>query len=51
MPLVGGKYASLGELYRTLTSQGVKVSHGFAITAEAYREALEQIVRRRPVHA
>jgi pyruvate,water dikinase len=35
--LVGGKNASLGELYRELTSQGIRVPNGFAVTAEAYR--------------
>ena len=40
VPLVGGKNASLGELYSTLAEQGVRVSQGFALTAEAYREAL-----------
>lgn len=35
--LVGGKNASLGEMYRELTSKGVRVPNGFAITAEAYR--------------
>jgi pyruvate, water dikinase len=34
--LVGGKNASLGELYRELAPQGIKVPNGFAITAEAY---------------
>lgn len=38
--LVGGKNASLGEMYRQLASKGVKVPNGFAITAEAYREFL-----------
>jgi pyruvate, water dikinase len=42
VPLVGGKNASLGEMYRELTPQGVKVPNGFAITAEAYRYVLEQ---------
>ena len=37
IPSVGGKNASLGEMYRELTPQGVKVPNGFAITAEAYR--------------
>ena len=37
VPLVGGKNASLGELYRNLSSAGVRVPHGFAITADAYR--------------
>ena len=36
IPLVGGKNASLGEMYRELASQGVRVPNGFAITAEAY---------------
>ncbi|UVT18383.1 MAG: phosphoenolpyruvate synthase [Nitrospira sp.] len=40
IPLVGGKNASLGEMYRELAPQGVKVSNGFAITADAYREFL-----------
>ncbi len=37
VPLVGGKNASLGEMVRELTGQGVKVPDGFAITAEAFR--------------
>ena len=40
--LVGGKTSSLGELYRKLTPQGVKVPNGFAITAEAYRYILDK---------
>ena len=38
---VGGKNASLGEMYRALTPHGVHVPNGFAITAEAYRRTLE----------
>ena len=38
--LVGGKNASLGELYRALAGEGVKVPNGFATTAEAYRHYL-----------
>ena len=38
--LVGGKNASLGELYSVLSGQGVRVPNGFALTAEAYRDAL-----------
>jgi len=37
VPSVGGKNASLGEMYRELASKGVKVPNGFAVTAEAYR--------------
>jgi pyruvate, water dikinase len=40
--LVGGKNASLGEMYRHLTPLGVRVPEGFAVTAEAYRYVLEQ---------
>jgi pyruvate, water dikinase len=36
IPTVGGKNASLGEMYRELTSEGVKIPNGFATTAEAY---------------
>jgi pyruvate,water dikinase len=39
---VGGKTASLGEMYRTLRPHGVLVPNGFAITAQAYREMLER---------
>jgi pyruvate,water dikinase len=40
IPLVGGKTASLGEMFRELEPKGVKVPDGFAITAEAYRHFL-----------
>jgi pyruvate, water dikinase len=42
VPLVGGKNASLGEMYQNLTKKGVKVPNGFAITAYAYRYILEK---------
>ena len=42
IPLVGGKNASLGEMYRELAVQDVKIPNGFAITAEAYRYLLNQ---------
>jgi pyruvate,water dikinase len=38
--LVGGKNASLGEMHRELTPQGIRVPNGFAVTAEAYRHFL-----------
>ena len=38
--LVGGKNASLGELYRALTPLGVNVPNGFAVTAQAFRDTL-----------
>jgi len=40
IPLVGGKNASLGEMYRELTPQGIKIPHGFAVTADAYWHVL-----------
>jgi pyruvate,water dikinase len=42
VPLVGGKNASLGEMYKNLTSKGVNVPNGFAVTAFAYRYLLEK---------
>ncbi len=41
VPLVGGKNASLGEMYRELTPRGVKIPNGFAITAGAYRHVVK----------
>jgi pyruvate,water dikinase len=41
VPLVGGKNASLGEMYQKLTSKGVAIPHGFAITAYAYQHLLK----------
>ena len=41
VPLVGGKNASLGEMYRELTAKGILVPNGFAVTAEAYRYTLD----------
>lgn len=38
--LVGGKNASLGEMYRELVSEGIRVPNGFAVTAAAYRAIL-----------
>jgi len=35
--LVGGKNASLGEMYSELGGKGIKIPNGFAITAEAYK--------------
>ncbi|MFC1752371.1 phosphoenolpyruvate synthase [Thermoproteota archaeon] len=42
VPLVGGKNASLGEMYQNLTSKGVGVPNGFAVSAYAYRYILEK---------
>ena len=37
-----GKNASLGEMIQNLSSVGVRVPTGFATTAQAYREFLDQ---------
>jgi len=37
IPQVGGKNASLGEMYRQLSPKGIRVPNGFATTADAYR--------------
>lgn len=42
LPLVGGKNASLGEMYRELTTQGIRIPNGFAITVEGYRYFLQK---------
>ena len=36
VPKVGGKNASLGEMYQHLTSKGINIPNGFAVTAQAY---------------
>ena len=40
--LVGGKNASLGEMYSSLTEKGVRVPDGFAVTAAGYRHFLAE---------
>ena len=50
VPLVGGKNASLGELYSELSNVGVRVPNGFAVTAAAYREALDNAKAWEPLH-
>ena len=42
VPYVGGKNASLGEMYRNLVPKGVNIPNGFAITAYAYRYLLKE---------
>lgn len=41
VPLVGGKNASLGEMIRELTSEGINVPDGFSVTTEAFRRFVE----------
>lgn len=40
--LVGGKNASLGEMYQNLTGKGINIPNGFATSAYAYRYFLEK---------
>jgi pyruvate,water dikinase len=42
LALVGGKNASLGEMYQELTSEGLRVPNGFALTTRLYRDALAE---------
>ncbi len=42
VPLVGGKNASLGEMYQTLTKKGINIPNGFALTSYAYFYFLEK---------
>ena len=51
VPLVGGKNASLGEMFQKLSDRGVRVPHGFAITAEAYRYMLDETGAWERLHA
>ncbi|MDY0387562.1 MAG: phosphoenolpyruvate synthase [Methanolobus sp.] len=41
VPSVGGKNASLGEMYRELTDKEIQIPNGFAITADAYWHVLK----------
>jgi pyruvate,water dikinase len=41
VPIVGGKNASLGEMIRNLSSQGIRVPNGFATTAHAYQHFIQ----------
>jgi pyruvate,water dikinase len=42
LPLVGGKNASLGELFNCLKPKGIGLLDGFATTADAYRALLAE---------
>ncbi len=47
---VGGKNASLGEMISNLANAGVSVPGGFATTAQAYRDFLEQSGLNKRIH-
>ena len=40
--LVGGKNASLGEMYQKVTGKGINIPWGFAVTAYAYRYLIKE---------
>ncbi|MCK5476307.1 MAG: phosphoenolpyruvate synthase [Candidatus Aenigmarchaeota archaeon] len=42
VPHVGGKNASLGEMYSNLTNKGVNIPNGYAVTSHAYNLLLEE---------
>jgi len=42
VPLVGGKNASLGEMYQNLTKKGINIPNGFAVTSHAYWHFLKE---------
>jgi len=47
--LVGGKNASLGEMYQLLVPKGIRVPNGFAITSDAYWSLLDSENLRQPI--
>lgn len=51
VPTVGGKNASLGEMYKNLSSKGVRVPNGFATTSEAYNIFLEKTGTKKKIEA
>ncbi len=51
LPRVGGKNASLGEMISNLSSAGVSVPGGFATTATAFQEFLDQSGLKRRIDA
>lgn len=51
VPRVGGKNASLGEMISNLANAGVQVPGGFATTADAFNEFLEQSGLNEKIHS
>lgn len=47
--LVGGKNASLGEMYQKLSSQGINIPNGFATTAKAFWHFVEENKLKEPI--
>lgn len=46
---VGGKNASLGEMYQELSEEGIRIPNGFATSAEAYWHFLDHNDLRQPI--
>ncbi len=49
IPKVGGKNASLGEMYQKLVPQGIDIPNGFAVTAQAYFYLLKKAGLRKKI--
>ncbi len=49
IPAVGGKNASLGEMYSRLSGMGISVPDGFAVTADAYEYFIDRNGLRAPL--
>ena len=49
LPLVGGKNASLGEMFQKLSAKGVNVPDGFATTSLAYWQFIDENNLREPL--
>ncbi|GAA3908585.1 phosphoenolpyruvate synthase [Sphingomonas limnosediminicola] len=49
VPLVGGKNASSGELIRALSTVGIRVPRGFAVSAAGYRDLISANKLRDPI--
>ncbi|WP_310441146.1 phosphoenolpyruvate synthase [Sulfurimonas sp.] len=50
VPIVGGKNASLGEMYQNLTPKGVNIPNGFATTSDAYWLLLKENNIKEKIH-
>ena len=50
VPQVGGKNASLGEMYNQLSSEGINIPNGFATTSDAYWLLLSQEGLKEKIH-
>ncbi|MCW8837247.1 MAG: phosphoenolpyruvate synthase, partial [Thiovulaceae bacterium] len=50
IPQVGGKNASLGEMYNQLSQKGINIPNGFATTSNAYWLLLQQDNLKEKIH-